>query len=561
MAKNQTKNKDISQEVLKEEYFLYPASSWKEVECSGSVCVKNKANNDMYYGNDARFLLTMIRLEEMRRQKVKITPKEQVLSYFEFKNTSYGQGFGCFVDLLKARGMSLDDFYNKFKNKAKSFSDNKVFDSLIKECFPYRVPKALTNRLLYKLTTNRNARHNFYGFYSVADLKEQNVKEKYKLLSDKSCAEQDLYMNDNSLAVWISVIGMGHSFHKVIGKYFFTKGETHTFLTNPHNLNFEESIVFSIAYNYSKDKSTALKLSKIESLSSAVLSSIFQIKPFTGQSDVCCRVSAERVNHFYNLNPFNSNANHNAYCRLKFIFDVIRLLSKEGVEFSIGQVGEVVDYFLKGYWINYIEAFGRGDLNVSKHNELNSKKFVLSLEDKEKLYGLDLPYECLGGNYPYNSRLPLPELLNRGLVFATLQKATVAWHYELSRKKIIGAGSWEGMGIADCKWEVKNKDGDVEAIVYVEQIKTASGLQEEGSQMRHCVSSYASNCRSGYNAIFSMYKISKYGSKNRMVTIRVNNRGTVVEAKGFANREIKQGEMNYLKGFANYNGLSINSSL
>lgn len=560
MAKNQTKNRDISPEVLKEEYFLYSADSWKEVNISGGVCVKNEANNDMYYGNDARFLLTMIRLEEMRRQKVKVTPKEQLLSYFEVKNTS-GQGFGCFIDLLKARGMSLDDFYNKFKNKAKSFSDSKVFESLVKECFPYKIPKSFTNRMLYELTTNRNARHNFYNFYSVADLKEQNIKESYKLLSEKPYAEQELYMNDNNLAVWMAVIGMGHSFHKVIGKHFFTKGETHTFLTNPHNLNFEESIVFSIAYNYSKNNASALKLSKIEALASAVLSYVFQIKPFTGNPDMRYRVSAERIEHFYNLNPFNSNVNHNYYCRLKFIFDVIRLLSKESVGIPMAQVGEVVDYFLAGYWGSHLEAFMRGDLNTSKHNEVYSKKFTLSLLEKEKLYGLDLPYEKLGGNYPNGSRLPLPELLNRGLTFATLRKETVAWHHELSRKKIIGAGSWEGMGIADCQWEEKDKEGNVEAVVYIEQIKTASVLQEEGSQMRHCVSSYASSCRSGYSAIFSMYRVPAYGAKKRMVTIRVNNSGMIVEAKGLANRAIKQSEMDYLKSFADYNGLSINKYL
>lgn len=561
MAKNQTKNKNISEEVLKNEYFLYPADSWKEVNVSGGVCVKNEANNDRYYGDDAKFLLAMIRLEEMRRQKVKVTPKEQLFSYFELKNSSCGQGFNCFVDLLSARGMSIEDFYNKFKNKTKSFSDSKVFDSLVKECFPYKVPKSLTNRLLYDLTTNRNAGHNFYNFYSVADLKERNVEDKYKLLSDKPYAEQGLYMNDNSLAVWIAVIGMGHSFHKVIGKYFFTKGESHTFLTNPHNLNFEESIVFSIAYNYSKNNAVALKLAKIESLSNAVLSTVFNIKPFTSIFDIRKRVSAERVKHFYDLNPFNCNANYNVYCKLRFIFDVIRLLSKEGVGVPISQLGEVVDYFINGYWVSYLEAFARGDLNASRHNELNSKKFVLSLAEKEKLYGLDLPYESLGGNYPYSLRLPLPELLNRGLNFAGLQKETVAWHHELSRKKIIGNGSWEGMGIADCQWEEKDKDGNVEAVVYIEQIKTASGLQEEGSQMRHCVSSYASSCRSGYSAIFSMYRISTYGSKKRLVTIRLNNNGVIVEAKGLANRPIKQGEMNYLKHFANYNGLRVSSYL
>ena len=76
--------------------------------------------------------------------------------------------------------------------------------------------------------------------------------------------------------------------------------------------------------------------------------------------------------------------------------------------------------------------------------------------------------------------------------------------------------------------------------------------------MRHCVYGYQDLCIKGSISIWSMKKcLYKEDKGIRSVTIELGNDGTIVQARGIANRYIRSDEEKVLKKWAQVNYLKI----
>lgn len=538
------KAKAMSEIVLKSEFDFYEMSVWAE-DKNKPFSITNNHNGKVYSGVDAKYLKALIMLEKMRREKVKVTPVMELTNL-------YNKHFSAFDVYLDAKGISLIDFLAKFKTKAKSTSAPKLYEALLKECFPYAIPRNLRDALYARMmTVNNNV--SFNNFINKNFVKLWGSDKAYFPLMEGSWKNQNLLIYKNNLAMWLAVVGMGVSFHKVLGHNLFSKFESHNFLTAPVDLSVGEALVYAVAYTHKKDRACALKLAKNDLIVEEVNLRVFGLEPFVSTS-VINHFTEETVLEYAELNIFNASSNRVGFTKTKFIFDVIRFLMTELVEaeevIEKKKVGEVFDFLSRGYWPDYMQKTYAGELIVNNQNERNSNKKFKDRESDKLIHGLNPVHP--------NPFLYKPELFGRKLSFSTLYVQTVAWHYELASKKIIGDGSWDGVGIVDCNWrEVDKTTGNLEAEIFVKQILTAVELQREGRLMRHCVSSYAASCRMGTCGIFQMYQVSKWGEQKKMLTIRVNNAGDIVEARGLANRNPKPRELTYLNDFARINSLRI----
>jgi hypothetical protein len=138
-----------------------------------------------------------------------------------------------------------------------------------------------------------------------------------------------------------------------------------------------------------------------------------------------------------------------------------------------------------------------------------------------------------------------------------LRRKCQDWHYELRRIKDMGTYEWEGAPIPDEVIEMKNGEGNTVKWHFT-QIKTSKALAAEGTAMRHCVYSYRDRCVRHEVYIFSLSSQSVYGAMiTKKVTLELRNDGSIVQARGVANRIMKAEERHIVKTWASRNGLYL----
>lgn len=142
-----------------------------------------------------------------------------------------------------------------------------------------------------------------------------------------------------------------------------------------------------------------------------------------------------------------------------------------------------------------------------------------------------------------------------GNTLGSLTKKMHDWHWELQRVKAMGDSRWEGVGIADEEFVVKDLLGD-EVRWTLTQIKNSKDLAAEGNKMHHCVYSYKHGCVSGSISIWSLRKQNQFGEMVPKVTIELRNEGYIAQARGLANRAARPEEKNIIRLWANKNSLT-----
>lgn len=146
---------------------------------------------------------------------------------------------------------------------------------------------------------------------------------------------------------------------------------------------------------------------------------------------------------------------------------------------------------------------------------------------------------------------------------AGLQKAMQSWHRELYRTRTMCRQyeKWEGIKTPDCQMETdgKSANGKRKKIHWrFHQIKTGKELSEEGNKMHHCVSSYGASCHSGRVSIWSLTSDDQ-GFVTRALTIEISG-GSIVQARGYANRPARPDELRVLRDWAAKCNFSIRST-
>jgi hypothetical protein len=132
------------------------------------------------------------------------------------------------------------------------------------------------------------------------------------------------------------------------------------------------------------------------------------------------------------------------------------------------------------------------------------------------------------------------------------------WHRSLQRIKDIGNHSWNGCHIPDKTYTHTDSLGD-DFTWHFHQIKNSKELAAEGNKMRHCVFSYRDKCINNSISIWSLSKTENYNLNSPKITIELRNDGTIIQARGLANRAPRNEERHIIKKWSTENGLSISS--
>lgn len=141
-----------------------------------------------------------------------------------------------------------------------------------------------------------------------------------------------------------------------------------------------------------------------------------------------------------------------------------------------------------------------------------------------------------------------------GTTLNQVRKRSEEWHRAMAKLQSIGGGSWPGHAVADytvARTELhQGKEEEVEWKLI--QVRTGNALYDEGQAMRHCVAGYKQRCISGECSIWSLRRNSE-----RKLTIELHNNGTIVQARGYANRNAKADELAIMKAWAHENDLKV----
>ena len=140
-----------------------------------------------------------------------------------------------------------------------------------------------------------------------------------------------------------------------------------------------------------------------------------------------------------------------------------------------------------------------------------------------------------------------PNLQMKGRTPTSILRDVNRWHRQL---QLVGRNSalrWHHSGIQEFRMVEGEKE---DSIWTIRQILGSAMLIQEGSQMNHCVSSYASSCHRGQTSIWTMRHQRKQTSE-RVLTIEVKPSLRVIcQAKGKANRAPKEHEIKILRRWA-----------
>ncbi|MCB0843050.1 MAG: PcfJ domain-containing protein [Bacteroidetes bacterium] len=148
---------------------------------------------------------------------------------------------------------------------------------------------------------------------------------------------------------------------------------------------------------------------------------------------------------------------------------------------------------------------------------------------------------------------PTPGFSMKGRTITSLIRGMEKWHRELREVKYTGKNiSWIGSRKKD--WEYIEGVGNGQKCYQIIQLKSALELIEEGRAMKHCVASYAYSCSKGNCSIWSL-RVNHDFSQKPLVTIEVNARDMIVQARGKYNAMPSQVEQNIIRRWAVANDL------
>ncbi len=151
-----------------------------------------------------------------------------------------------------------------------------------------------------------------------------------------------------------------------------------------------------------------------------------------------------------------------------------------------------------------------------------------------------------------------PNLQMKGRTPAALLRDVNCWHRQLQMVGRNSALRWRHSGIQ----EFQLVEGErAQSVWTIRQILGSEMLTQEGSQMKHCVGSYARSCYQGQTSIWTM-RLTKKQATDRVLTIEVIPTSRVIcQAKGRANRAPKEHELNILRRWAQAADLKLASYL
>lgn len=152
---------------------------------------------------------------------------------------------------------------------------------------------------------------------------------------------------------------------------------------------------------------------------------------------------------------------------------------------------------------------------------------------------------------------PEPNFSMKSRSVPKLMEAINAWHIQLSREARAAADrGWLKSNIPDFEYEERDPEGKLVATWQVAELTTNKQLFTEGRQMRHCVSSYASRCRSGKESVWSLQVSDEVQQNRRLATVALDPRTrTISQLRGRLNlmaNDIRRGKGGVDETYSSY---------
>ncbi|HMR08178.1 MAG TPA: PcfJ domain-containing protein [Polyangiaceae bacterium] len=152
-----------------------------------------------------------------------------------------------------------------------------------------------------------------------------------------------------------------------------------------------------------------------------------------------------------------------------------------------------------------------------------------------------------------------PNFRMKGRSAHALLRGMHQWHHQLAKVRVSIDRSFEASGFSPGQYDRSRRDADGNhriAVWRMEEILSAAALALEGRRMRHCVYSYASNIEMGNCSIWSL-TLDEGRGPAPCLTVEVNGRGQIVQARGRLNRVATSQEHQVLMTWAGENGLEV----
>lgn len=132
---------------------------------------------------------------------------------------------------------------------------------------------------------------------------------------------------------------------------------------------------------------------------------------------------------------------------------------------------------------------------------------------------------------------PQPDFEMKGRTLVALQRSLHEWHEELAKEAKRQVTNWPSSGIDPFSLEERDKASGTTYLWSIRELTDSRQLQEEGSEMRHCVRTYADGCVKGTTSIWSLRaQALPQRRSHRLLTIEVNNRRrAIVQVRGKCN--------------------------
>ncbi|TAE16456.1 MAG: hypothetical protein EAZ95_07810 [Bacteroidetes bacterium] len=143
-----------------------------------------------------------------------------------------------------------------------------------------------------------------------------------------------------------------------------------------------------------------------------------------------------------------------------------------------------------------------------------------------------------------------PAFSMKGRSVPALLRLVEVWEKEQkeAQKPKAETPHWTGSLFRDFEWT--EGEGHNTLTYRIKQIRTIYALREEGRAMSHCVATYYSSCVGGSSSIWSMTREDAYGNAKRLITIELNSRGKIQQARGYCNQTPNAEEYQLIKLWA-----------
>lgn len=151
---------------------------------------------------------------------------------------------------------------------------------------------------------------------------------------------------------------------------------------------------------------------------------------------------------------------------------------------------------------------------------------------------------------------PQPNLSMSRRTAESLLRQVEAWHGELRRTKGADSRFWAPSGFKGLTMATGPRDRPEERTTWrVKELLSGQELVDEGRAMRHCVATYADSCVRGAYSIWSVTRQEADDTPRRALTVSVDSKGSVSEARGPRNSLPTKQEIGVLEAWMKAAGL------